>query len=426
MSVLSTPAARRRVGAVLIFLVAAIDLTALTRSSPIHVDEAWMLNRGFMVGPLYREYLRTGTLGPAWDSWLWQPRKPPFGNMVIAAGLWLDGAARPRRPYRYDWKHDRAWNVAHREQVNLPPQAVLRAGRRLVPLFSAAATTAVFLLTASAAGTAGGLVAAVLFQLNPVVRHHGSRALSDMVMMALTLWAVWHLVRRVAPAWTGPRGRLLRRIGLFGVLTGLAAATKQNGGIVGCVGMAALALWTLEQARSAGVAAALRRGVLGAVVLATSAYGTYIAVNPKLHRAPIGGAVAQVRAWDKKFSEHRGRRPERALTTMRARSGAVADVLRGAHYGVLPMPHVMGLLTLTGAVLLAFGAGGPSRWRAPPRVVLLWAIVTSAIVTVWIPLAWDRYFLPIIAVHAVLVGSVGRVASLARRVRTIPPHPTRP
>jgi 4-amino-4-deoxy-L-arabinose transferase-like glycosyltransferase len=419
----STPAGRRHVVALLIFLASAIDLTVLTRSVPIHVDEAWMLNRGFMVGPLYRDYLRTGALGPAWDSWVWQPRKPPFGNMVIAAGLWLGGAAPSRRPYRYDWKHDHAWNVEHREQVNLPPQAVLQAGRSLVPLFSAAATTAVFLLTASAAGTAGGLVAAALFQLNPVVRHHGSRALSDMVMIALTLWAVCYLVRRIAPAWTGPRGPVLRRIGVFGLLTGLAAATKQNGGIVGCVGMVAFAAWALEQARVAGVGAALRRVVLGALVLAASAYGTYVVVNPTLHRAPIAGAVAQVRAWDQKFREHRDRRPERALTTIAARAGAVAEVLGGARYGAVPGAYVVGLLTLAGTVVLALGAGGPSRWRAPPRIILLWAMVTIAVVTAWVPLAWDRYFLPIIAVHAVLVGSVGRVARLTRDARTILTRP---
>ena len=75
---------------------------------------------------------------------------------------------------------------------------------------------------------------------------------------------------------------------------------------------------------------------------------------------------------------------------------------------------MVGLLTLIGAVLLAIAPTGPERWRAPPRVLLLWGAVTAAIVTAWVPLDWDRYFLPVIAVTAVLVGSVARLAPLLR------------
>ena len=133
----SRPVARRSAIAALVFLLSAADLTALTRTGPIHVDEAWMLNRGFMVGPLYGEYLRTGVAGPGWDSALWQPRKPPLGNVIIATGLWLGRIAPPERPYGYDWRHDYDWNVAHRDDVRLPPAAALRAGRSLIPWFAA-------------------------------------------------------------------------------------------------------------------------------------------------------------------------------------------------------------------------------------------------------------------------------------------------
>lgn len=411
---LSSLRTRRRATALLVFLASATDLTVLSRDAPIHVDEAWMLNRGFMAAPLYRQYLRTGKTGPGWDSWLWQPRKPPLGNVVIGLGLWLGGRATPDRPYRYDWRHDHAWNIEHRDTVNLPPAGALRAGRMLVPVFSAAATTAVFLLTASAAGNVGGLVAATIFQLNPVVRLHGSHALSDMVMMSLALWAVWYLACHVAPRWTGPRGPLARRVVLLAVLIGLAAATKQNGSLAGLTALVAFGVWGLEHARAVGPRAAAARTVLCASILTAGAYGTYIAVNPGLHREPIGGAVAQVRAWDRKFDEHRGRRPEQALTTIGARIGAVAGTLVGTRHGGIPVPYVVGLLALGGVGLLALGRAGPSWWRAPPRIILLWAGVTTLVVSAWVPLDWDRYFLPVIALQAVLVGSVARLARLMR------------
>jgi 4-amino-4-deoxy-L-arabinose transferase-like glycosyltransferase len=410
----SKPLAWRGVIGTLVFLLSAADLTALSRSGPIHVDEAWMLNRGFMVGPLYGAYLRTGVAGPEWDSPLWQPRKPPLGNVIIATGLWLGRIAPPERPYRYDWRHDYEWNVEHRDDVRLPPAAALHAGRSLVPWFAAAATAAVFLLTASAAGTSAGLIAAAIFEWNPVVRLHGSRALSDMVMMGFALWALWYLVRAVAPVWEGTPGRLLRRAFVFGLLTGLAAATKQNGSIVGCAGVVAFAVWGLDSAPRLGLRAALARAALATMAVAAGAFGVFVLVNPQLHRGPIGGSVAQVEAWDEKFREHRGRRPEQALTTVGARARAVGQVLWGHSHGTLPVPHVTGLLTLVGAVLLAVAPASRPRWRAPPRILLLWCAVTTAIVAAWVPLDWDRYFLPVIAVAAVLAGSVALLVPLLR------------
>jgi hypothetical protein len=105
MRILNNPrpvTARAVVGA-LVFVVAAVDLSATARQDAtwMHVDEPRMLNRGFMAPGLYADVVRTGTVGPAWESEAWQPRKPPLGNLAIALGLWLGGAERPPEPYDY-------------------------------------------------------------------------------------------------------------------------------------------------------------------------------------------------------------------------------------------------------------------------------------------------------------------------------------
>jgi 4-amino-4-deoxy-L-arabinose transferase-like glycosyltransferase len=341
---------QRGVIAAVILLLAAADLTVQSRSARIHVDEAWMLNRGFLAGPLYRAYLRTGTVSVHWSSTVWQPRKPPLGNVIIGLGLWLGDIPMPAKPYAYDYRHDQRWNVEH--HINLPPPRALRAGRSLVPLFSAAATSAVFVLTAGAAGIGGGLAAAALFHFNPVVRFYGSRALSDMVMLSFSLWALWFLARCVAPAWDGPRCRLLRRTAVFGLLTGLAVATKQNGGLVGCAAVASFATWGIWSTTTLGMRCALTRTALATLVLAVSSYGLFVLVNPQLHAAPLARTLAQATAWKAKFREHQGRRPEQALRTVGARVQAVANVIAGRKFATLPIPYVTGLLALVGAILL--------------------------------------------------------------------------
>jgi hypothetical protein len=188
----------RAVIALALFCLAAADLTAKSRTAQLHVDEPNMINRGFLAPQLYAHYLRTGSLLPGWNGWIWQPRKAPLGKVIVGAALWLGNAAPPAAPYSYDWWHDYRWNAA---RGRLPDPAVLTAGRQLVPLFAAAATVAVFLLAAGVGGLLGGLAAAALFYYHPVSRLYGPRALADMPMMAFSLWAVWYLARRVAPAW---------------------------------------------------------------------------------------------------------------------------------------------------------------------------------------------------------------------------------
>jgi len=50
----SQAALHRGVIAVVVFLLAPVDLTQLSCFAPVHVDEAFTLNRGFPTGPLYR------------------------------------------------------------------------------------------------------------------------------------------------------------------------------------------------------------------------------------------------------------------------------------------------------------------------------------------------------------------------------------
>jgi 4-amino-4-deoxy-L-arabinose transferase-like glycosyltransferase len=381
---------------VAVFLLATADLARESRLAGLHVDEPRMLNRGFMAGRLYREYVTTGVASDEWLSEVWQPRKPPLGNVIVAAGLWLDGAIPPAAPYQYDWLHDERWNAEHGQ---VPAPEVLRAGRRLVPFFGGAAVAAIFFLAADAAGIPAGLVAAALFHWNPVVRTYGTRALADVPMMAFALWALWHLANRVATGWTRAPGVLLVRAAMLGVLVGLASAIKQNGALMVCVAAATFAAWVVVR-RGTGLG---RAALALAAVLATS-YGLYVAVNPVLYSAPITLSLAQVQAWNLKFMGHAKVRPESALPGLATRANAVVRVVAGNRFATLPFPWLTGILVLGGLVALVVRARQAGAWSVP-AVLLVWAGVSVAVVTCWIPLDWDRYYLPVIAVTSVLAGA---------------------
>jgi len=402
----------RRLVAAAVFLLVGADLTRQSRDAPLHVDEPRMLNRGFMAGRLYRDYLRTGSVSSEWLGEAWQARKPPLGNVIVGLGLWLGRAEPPAAPYEYDWLHDYAWNAA-RGQV--PSAEVLRAGRRLVPWLSAAAAAALFLVAAGVGGIVGGLVAVAVFHHNPIVRLYGPRALADMPMMAFSLWSLWYLARRVAPAWDAHRASLLTRCAALGLLVGLATATKQNGALMACVALVTFGIWGAGSASRLG-GDAVARAILAATVVAAVSYGLFVLVNPVLHPSPLGRTLAQIEAWNLKFAGHWKARPEFALRTLAARTRAVARVIAGNAFGTLGYPYVTAFLVVAGAVTLALERRPPPGERSLGTIVLIWSAVTIAVVTAWIPLDWDRYYLPVIAVMAVLVGALGRFVSWPGRL----------
>jgi hypothetical protein len=382
----------------MVFTAATVDLavTARRETTVMHVDEPPMLNRGFLAPHLYAEVLDTRAVGPLWSGALWQPRKPPLGKLLIALGLRLGGAERPAELYDY-------WPGRPDSLNRVPTPEVLHAGRLLVPLCAAGATTLVFVLGADVAGLTGGLAAALLFQANPVVRMYGPRALADLPMVAVALLALWYLVRRVAPAWEGPLPRLARRALGLGVLVGTATAIKQNGALVGCVAAVLFLLWTaVILGRGAGRAFA--RGGCAAMLAASAALSVYVAVDPHLWPAPLAGMRGQVEEWDQRFAMHRRRRPDTALVTSAERVAAVARSLAGGPLTTLPTTWVTGVLVLAGVIALARGASAGGVY-SPAAVLLAWGAVTTALVALWLPLDWERYHLPLVTVVAVFGGA---------------------
>lgn len=396
-----------------VFLLSTGDLYRQSRVVGLHVDEPRMLNRGFMAGRLYREYVTTGVASDEWLSEIWQPRKPPLGNLIIGAGLWLGGATPPATPYEYDWLKDERWNAA-RGQV--PAPEVLYAGRRLVPAFAGAAAVAIFSLTSMAAGIPAGLAAAALFHWNPVVETYGARALADLPMVAFALLALWYLACRVAAGWTAALRAVIPRAAMLGFLIGVASAIKQNGAVMACVAVATFGVWA-----AASHGRELTRALLVSAVVLVVSYGVYVAVNPILYSAPVTLSLAQVKAWNLKFVGHATARPESALRDLPARVLAVAWVMAGNRFATLPFPWLTGVLAGIGVVALGVRARAAGPWSGP-CVLLLWSVVTVGVIAAWIPLDWDRYYLPVIAVASVLAGAalapLGSQASRAQRKPT--------
>jgi hypothetical protein len=263
-------------------------------------------------------------------------------------------------------------------------------------------------------GWLAGGVAMALWLVSPLVLRWASYIRTDHFMMPalLGLWW-WTLSRRDQLA--GARGlaaALWAGLGA-GILGGLATSGKLNGalGLVGC-GAGVLAHWVvLPRPRPAPGRA------LAALFLAGwTAFGTFVALNPRLWSGPFEGSADILARWDKLMSYFQNEWApytwtEAAFTTREsvalftARPLARDEPLRyhfGLSWGWCWM--VLGL----GALLLAAWGRGPLAARTggagqgAAAVSLAFALVLVLATALWLPIDWERLFLPAVPPFALL------------------------
>lgn len=300
-------------------------------------------------------------------------------------------------------------------QAVQPLIPAIERAQAVVALASAACAVLLFLIARALAGWVGGLAAAGLWLVHPVVRTWSHQARPDFGMLALFLLVPLALLV-LAPQLAGERGRARQLCAwlLAGLLAGLCAATKLNGALIGV--FLALCVPLFAFAPGAGgerprllplVGAALAGGLVAAATL--------FALFPYLWSAPLEHLEEVLAFW----SEHLAYQQERweaaggtATRSVAQKAALVGSRLAGRDEPLSSLSGVAGGVLLFAAGFLALGlrAAGRGRFAATGRelgsvrVVSLWALVTLVGTTVWLPLEWDRYFFPIIAVVVLAEG----------------------
>jgi hypothetical protein len=291
-----------------------------------------------------------------------------------------------------------------------------------------------------------GAIAALLLMADSLYRLHSRRAMSDVPAEAFTLataavaLGAWRatLGGRRPTAW-------LAAAPTAGVIAGLAVLAKLSGGLA----LMILAAWAALGAVLSRFSIARRATFAAGVVLAGAiAFATFVALNPFLIAHPRGMfrrdalALARQGLWQRagyllafraEVSDlARSQFPDDALRSAVEKVEAVA-VQGFGRFGPLgpahsdstrrfDRDHDLGALVWGPVVLLgAFWslAHGRAQLRAgrPPTAwaVLIQAIVALITVTAFIPLAWDRYYLPMqsgscLLAAGVLVAAFDRLA----------------
>jgi 4-amino-4-deoxy-L-arabinose transferase-like glycosyltransferase len=399
----------------------AVTLLSLTflgwdLPSELHfVDESAYLSQSF-----YADLWLTGKWDdPAWLSYAGYDL-PPLPKYVIGIALRLSGHRRPGHSTMVAWYRDTSSRFVS--------DRALVAARIPSVGFGTLGCLAIYAIGTLALDRRLGLLAAFLLMLNPLYCMHARRAMSDvpaesliLASLAVGLWAWKQLLlgnRLLRPSLALVLGA--------GVLGGLATLSKLNGALGGMV----LAAWALLAIPLPG----FRSRSKAAYPLATLLSGcvsvaTFAALNPFLFAHPKGTldprleSIARLGFLDrlKAIPYHRtsvsdGQRkmfPNDALSTPLEKIEVV--VVQGfgrfGHFGTrgwtdstirFDWDQDRGALAWLPWVLVGLTvalARGRTQLQAgqPPTA---WAVVVQAgvgllVVTAFIPLAWDRYFLSI-------------------------------
>jgi 4-amino-4-deoxy-L-arabinose transferase-like glycosyltransferase len=406
------------------------------------VDESAYLSQSF-----YADLWLEGDRNNA--SWLSYPAfdLPPLPKYLIGLALRVSGYPRPGPEAAWRWYHDTSFRAGS--------NAMIVAARWPSVVLGALGCVALYALGSLAGSRWVGVLAALLLMFNPLYRLHARSAMADVpteaFILATAAVALWGWQAALGRA----RGGWLAAVfagAVAGVLGGLAVLCKLNGGL----GLMIEAGWAI-------LAVVLPRVPVGrklriatmTLVAGLVSYPTFVALNPFLTAHPGRplparvDEIARMGLWSRTrqlvlhrirvSSDQREIFPHNALNTPREKLEVV--VVQGfGRFGLFGPRHSLSIrrfdwsqdagalvwLPLVAAGFIGMLVRGWSQNLAgePPTA---WAIAVQAIVvlgavTAYIPLAWDRYFLSLQPVSALLVAGVIEAAAdrLAAQFRRRP------
>lgn len=416
-------------GAVLIAVLAVVAFGYRLADEPTFIDEWAYISQAY-----FADLCLNGDFNhPAWLGYA-AFDLPPLPKYVIGLALSIGGYQAPPQQAAFDWYHN--------AKSTFGPHEMLVVARYPSIVFGAIGCVAVYGLGTLVAGRRVGWLAALLLMVNPLYAMHARRAMSDVpcesLMLASAFFGLWTWRRILsgnhgAAPWLGALSA--------GILAGLATLSKLNGGMVMFVILAwaclALVLPRISWTRKA-------RLILAALLAGIVSVATFVALNPFMTAHPRQTLPAQfdeivrMGVWGRgkwlvthRVSVSSGQQDHHArfaLTTPAAKLSTVA-VQGFGRFGplgprasdsdkrydvaqdwglVLWIPcvlwggyvaHALGRRDLRGDAL-------PMTWT-----LLVQLVVTLIVVTAYLPLAWDRYFISLQPVSA-LLASLGAITAL--------------
>jgi 4-amino-4-deoxy-L-arabinose transferase-like glycosyltransferase len=424
--------------AVLVGLVALAAFGWDLRSEPHFVDESAYYSQTY-----FAELFAGGRFNdPLWLDFAGYDL-PPLTKYLIAPGLWAGGYRFPKPIEAMEWYRNTSARFETGESLTV--------ARVPMVILGALGCVAVYGLGVLASGRGVGAIAALLVMVNPLYRTHARRAMSDIPCEAfmllglfLALWAWRRLLE----------GRPWPAAGLSALAAGICAGLSVLAKLSGLLTMIVIAAW-VALALVVPVSVARRLRVVAVLPIAAAGLvATCLALDPFYTARPVHdlpgpvGLLKPMNPLQRARWQYQHRRElsdnqqhtfphnallsprEKVLTTLVQGFGrfgpfgrTVTDStkrydLRQDWGTLIWLPWVV-----AGAFWAARRGWCQSASGEPPTAwaALLHFGVAYAVVTAYIPMAWDRYELPFQAPAALLAAGAAVAVAGRFRLRSLRP-----
>jgi 4-amino-4-deoxy-L-arabinose transferase-like glycosyltransferase len=366
----------------------------------------------------------------------------PIPKYAIGLGRWIRGY---RNVPTGDWDWTESWEDNISENALPAPRLLQTARLTAVALYALSIGVFVW-LAIDAAGLLAAAIATLLLVLHPLEQLHLRRAMAESTLQLFSLLVILALVRFVKAR---PDQRRMAAI-LVGVALGLAGASKQSAVALAVVAFCSAVAVSLIDVTS--LRDRLRSAVLLTSLMAVPAAVTFVAVNPVLYDQPLRGGYRMATSRQVLLSNQAKFTAtvtaDMVLSTISSRLRAsyrevfwnppsfsefaeydekIAPDVNLYHQRWLTRVADLGMVRwlFLSASLLGFGviAFEIARHRFGRRTLLMqlllyWTLAQVAFIAVFVPLDWQRYFVPLLPPVCLLAGS--GVALLTRRFYTAP------
>jgi len=340
---------------------------------------------------------------------------PGFAKLSFGALFAWRGHAQTTPEVFPRFQPDRELRRAARESM----RPALESGRVLMLALAASIAVLLFWCAHAVAGPFAGLAAAALWSASPLVGHAADWLRTDLFPIALGLAALL-LASSATRALRGERGAHFALLaGLAcGVLAGAASASKLSGALW-CVALSVAIplLWLLGPRPLPRISQGPGPALLG---LALSSLGLFVACSPALWDSP-GTAIAYqgelLERWQGDLDNQSRQQEQRAANgqpslaiahTTSERATLTYERVFWEHEPIAArtrLPVGLALVPL-GLLALLFLIAKRREQSGRALTTLLTTGVLIAGTALWMPGDWERFFLPLVALTALLEGVV--------------------
>lgn len=319
---------------------------------------------------------------------------------LYGAYAWFRGY--PIESINEQWAWGSGWLWNH-ENGHVPSEDLLIGSRLISASLTAIGALAIFGIGYQLAGRTVAYFASLFYTLNPAILLNGRRAMMEGSMLAFSLLAVLLALYLL-------KNRQWWVYLLFGVLSGLAVASKHTSVVTVAVLFFAIGAYFLYRRAFRAIGALALAGILS--------LGVFYTLNPAWWQNPILVARTVLQLRQDFLNEQLG--AFGGYADFGAQAGGFArqtflippmyrevdmDGFLSEQVGVIAAYEASGL---AGISLGLFGVlfiivGGFALWRAKNAwVIAVWALAMLILTLFLTPLEWQRYYIPIYPVTSLL------------------------